>query len=394
MTTKKRKGSAKKKKLSPILFLLILLTSLACAVLLIVYAYLPKSSIGLPRPAYEEIYTTTDDLHGRIRDIDYSIYESLYQSGIQEKDIFFLNVQPRNENGSFWDFTELLIKCPDASSARRLESTISQDLSALGAKIRLRDEKGPDGRIICHVYSEGFYTHKIDIVSDSEHPTVDNVRPKLAIIIDDLGYDSKIASSFIQLDLPLSFSVLPCAPFTKRISAQANQEGCELILHLPMEPRNFPSVNPGPGALFLSMNEDEILRILDQNLREVQGVQGVNNHMGSLFTENEGKMLIVLKALKRRNLFFVDSRTTSGTVGFELAKKIGLPTAGRSVFLDNDLSRKAIKIQIERLCNMARHTGFAIGIGHPHKETLEMLEEYCPRIKAEFCVVPVSELLS
>jgi hypothetical protein len=161
-----------------------------------------------------------------------------------------------------------------------------------------------------------------------------------------------------------------------------------------MEPRNFPSVNPGPGALFVSMEEDEMIRILDQDLREIQGVQGVNNHMGSLFTEDESKMLIILKALKRRNLFFVDSRTTSGTVGFKLAKKIGLPTAGRSVFLDNDLSQKAIKIQIERLCNMARHTGFAIGIGHPHKETLEVLEEYCSKIKAEFCVVPVSELLS
>ena len=322
MTTQKRKGSAKKKKLSPILLLLILFTSLVCAVLLIVYAYPPKNSIGLPRPAYEEIYTTTDDLHERIRDIDYAIYESLYQSGIQEKDIFFQNVQPRNANGSFWDFTELLIKCPDPNSARLLESTISLDISALGTKIRLRNEKGPDDRIICHVYTEGFYTHKVDIVSDSQHPTIDDVRPKLAIIIDDLGYDSKIASSFIQLDLPLSFSILPCAPFTKRIAAQANQEGCELILHLPMEPRNFPSVNPGPGALFLSMNEDEIVRILDQNLKEVQGVQGVNNHMGSLFTEDEGKMLIILKALKRRNLFFVDSRTTSGTVGFELAKKI------------------------------------------------------------------------
>ncbi len=394
MTTEKRKGSAKKKKISPILFLLILFTSLAGAVLLIVYTYLPKGSVGFPRPAYEEIYTTTDNLHERINDIDYSVYESLYQIGIQEKDIFFLDVQPRHGNGSFWDFTELLIKCPDASSASRLERTISLGLSALEAKIRLRNERDPDGRIICHVFAEGFYTHKIDIVSDSQHPTIDDVRPKLAIIIDDLGYNSKIASSFIQLGLPLSFSVLPHAPFTKRIAAQVNQEGCELILHLPMEPRNFPSVKPGPGALFLSMDECEILRILDQNLGEVQGVQGVNNHMGSLFTEDEGKMLIVLKELKRRNLFFVDSRTTSDTVGFELAKKIGLPTAGRSVFLDNDLSWKAIKIQTERLCNMARHTGFAIGIGHPHKETLEVLEEYCSKINAEFHVVPVSELLS
>jgi polysaccharide deacetylase 2 family uncharacterized protein YibQ len=394
MTTQKRKVGAEKKKLLPICFFLILLTFLAGAVLIIVYIYLPKSSIGLPRPAYEEIYTTTEDLHRKIRDIDYAIYESLYQSGIQEKDIFFLNVQPRNENGSFWDFTELLIKCPDANSASLLEHHLSLDISALGEKVSLRNEKGPGGRMITHVYTEGFYTHKVDIVSDSQHVKSDDVRPKVAIIIDDLGYDSKIASSLIQLDFPLSFSVLPCAPFTKRIAAQANKEGCELMLHLPMEPRNFPSVNPGPGALFVSMEEDEMIRILDQDLREIQGVQGVNNHMGSLFTEDESKMLIILKALKRRSLFFVDSRTTSGTVGFRLAKEIGLPTAGRSVFLDNDLSQKAIKIQIERLCNMARHTGFAIGIGHPHKETLEVLEEYCPKIKAEFCVVPVSELLS
>ena len=394
MTTQKRKVSAEKKKLLPICFLLILLKFLAGAVLIIVYIYLPKSSIGLPRPAYEEIYTTTDNLHRKIRDIDYAIYESLYQSGIHEKNIFFLNVLPRNEKGSFWDFTELLIKCPDVNSASLLERNMALDISALGEKVNLRNEKGPDGRMITHVYTEGFYTHKVDIVSDSQHLKTDDVRPKVAIIIDDLGYDSKIASSLIQLDFPLSFSVLPCAPFTKRIAAQANKEGCELMLHLPMEPRNFPSVNPGPGALFVSMEEDEMIRILDQNLQEIQGVQGVNNHMGSLFTEDESKMLIILKALKRRNLFFVDSRTTSGTVGFKLAKEIGLPTAGRSVFLDNDLSQKAIKIQIERLCNMARHTGFAIGIGHPHKETLEVLKEYCPRIKSEFCVVPVSELLS
>jgi hypothetical protein len=253
MTTQKRKVSAEKKKLLPICFLLILLTFLAGAVLIIVYIYLPKSSIGLPRPAYEEIYTTTDNLHRKIRDIDYAIYESLYQSGIQEKNIFFLNVLPRNEKGSFWDFTELLIKCPDVNSASLLERNMALDISALGEKVNLRNEKGPDGRMITHVYTEGFYTHKVDIVSDSQHLKTDDVRPKVAIIIDDLGYDSKIASSLIQLDFPLSFSVLPCAPFTKRIAAQANKEGCELMLHLPMEPRNFPSVNPGPGALFVSM---------------------------------------------------------------------------------------------------------------------------------------------
>jgi polysaccharide deacetylase 2 family uncharacterized protein YibQ len=394
MTTKKRKGSGKKRKLSPILFLFILPITLVCAVLLGVYVYLPKSSIGMPRLAYEEIYTTTNDLHEGIRDIDYAIYESLYQCGIEEKDIFFSSVQPRHENGKFWDFTELLIKSPDAASALHLEKTISQDLNELGAKIRLNNARTPDGGIVCHIFADDFYTHKIDITFDTHRPTVEDTKPRLAIIIDDLGYDSKMASSFIELDLPLSFSVLPSAPFTKRIVRRANKEQCELILHLPMEPKNFPSVDPGPGALFLSMNEDEIRQILDQDLNEVMGVQGVNNHMGSSFTEDQDRMLIILEDLKKRGLFFVDSRTTAGSVGFGLAKKIGLPTASRSVFLDNDLSHKAIRIQIERLLSIARKSGTAIGIGHPHKETLEVLVEYCSKIKTEFRVVPVSELVS
>ena len=133
--------------------------------------------------------------------------------------------------------------------------------------------------------------------------------------------------------------------------------------------------------------------MLEQDLEDVPGAKGVNNHMGSSFTENREKMLIVLKELKKRNLFYIDSRTTSDTVGFKLARDMGLPAAKRSVFLDNDLAPKSIRIQLERLLSMARHSGFAIGIGHPHKETLEILREYQSGIKTEFYVVHVSELV-
>ena len=102
---------------------------------------------------------------------------------------------------------------------------------------------------------------------------------------------------------------------------------------------------------------------------------------------------MILKHLKKRNLFFVDSLTTSRSVGVKLARKIGLPAAGRSVFLDNDLSKEAIRMQIDRLLSIARHSGDVIGIGHPHKETLEVLGEYCPKINSEFNVVPVSDLV-
>ena len=376
-----------------LLFLVLLPAFLACLIFLGVYLFPSSNTDRTPRPVYEEIYTSRTDLRDKIRNIDSSIYESLYRSGVRERDISFQNVEPRHQNGHVWDFTEISVKCPDSQCTHNIQRTITHDLTALGPEISHRYEKTPDNGIVFHILAQDFYTHKIVLRFDSRRLPVKDVRSRVAFIIDDLGYDPDIALSFIQLDLPLSLSVLPSAPYTDLIVRKATEKGSELILHLPMEPKHYPSVNPGPGALFLSMNEQEIRQMLDQDLGDIPGARGVNNHMGSSFTENRDKMLVVLKELKKRNLFYVDSRTTSDTVGFKLARDIGLPAAKRSVFLDNDLAPKAIKIQLERLLSMARHSGFAIGIGHPHKETLEILKEYHSGIKAEFHVVYVSELV-
>jgi polysaccharide deacetylase 2 family uncharacterized protein YibQ len=375
------------------LFVLVLLpVFLACLIFLGAYFFSSGNKLSIPSSVYEEIYSSRSDLREKIRDIDYAIYESLYRSGVRERDISFQNVETKHQKGNVWDFTEIYVKSPDRQCTRTIQIAITHDLTALGPEISYRYEKTADNGIICHISAQGFYTHKIVLSFDSQQLPVKEVRSRLAIIIDDLGYDPDIALSFIQLDLPLSLSVLPSAPFTDLIVRKATEKGCELILHLPMEPKHYPSVNPGPGALFLSMGEKEIRQVLDQDLRDIPGARGVNNHMGSSFTENRDKMLVVLRELKNRNLFYIDSRTTSNTVGFKLAKNIGLPTAKRSVFLDNDLAPKAIRIQLERLLSMARHSGFAIGIAHPHKETLEILREYRSGIKAEFQIVNVSEL--
>lgn len=374
-------------------FLMLLPVSLAGLIFWGAYFFSSSNKVRISPPVYEEIYSSRSDLREKIRDIDYAIYESLYRSGVRERDISFQNVETRHQNGNVWDFTEIYVKCPDSQCTSNLQITITNDLAALGPEISYRYEKTPDNGIVCHISAQDSYTHKIVLSFDSRRLPVKDVRSRVAIIIDDLGYDPDIASSFIHLDLPISLSVLPCAPYTDLIVREANENGCEIILHLPMEPKHYPSVNPGPGALFLSMEEQEILRILDKDLKDIPGARGVNNHMGSSFTENRDKMLVVLRELKKRNLFYIDSRTTSNTVGFKLAKNLGLPAAKRSVFLDNDLAPKAIRIQLERLLSMARHSGFAIGIGHPHKETLEVLTEYYSGIKTEFNIVNVSELV-
>jgi polysaccharide deacetylase 2 family uncharacterized protein YibQ len=159
-----------------------------------------------------------------------------------------------------------------------------------------------------------------------------------------------------------------------------------------MEPKDYPDLNPGPGAVLTNMDERRIRKTINNDIDQVPGIRGVNHHMGSKFTERSEKMKIVLRELKRHNLFYLDSRTTNLTVAYNLAKDMGVPAARKDVFLDNDLSSKAIGFQMERLLGISRYSGIAIGIGHPHKETLDVLKEYAGILKKEFKVVPVSEL--
>lgn len=390
---KKRKGRDRKSKISP-KFLLVILSVSIGLILLSLYLSVSNRSTGNPPLLYEEIYSSSADLEERIKKIDYAVYESLYQSGVQDGNVFFLNVQPRHQNGFVWDFAELLVKCSDNNSVYKVRQAIDRDVTSIGEEVRFRKRKETEGKIECQVFVNGFQTHQIILSVNSKLQCIKDGRPKIAIIVDDLGYGPDTDLSFFRLDMPLSFSVLPHGPSTRSVVRKANKEGRELILHLPMEPKNYPSVKPGPGGLFLSMDANKLLSVLREDLRLIPGASGVNNHMGSSFTENREKMLVVLKELKKRGLYFIDSRTTKHTVGLDLARDIGLPAARRRVFLDNNLEPKALKIQMERLLSMARHRGVAIGICHPYKETYQLLKRYRSKIKKEYQLVPASELVS
>ena len=394
MIARKGKGSDRKRKVILLFFLILGLSALTCTILLGLYLDPLSSTRRISPPVFEETYSTATFLHEGIRNIDYAIYEALYQDGIRDRDALLVNVQPKHFNGYTWDFIELSVKCDGLPSAQTLRKILTHGLISLAPGIRFTNEDTAERKIVYHIFVRGFYTHRIVLGFDAPQPAAKDVRPKIAIIIDDLGYDSDVAFSLAHLNLPLTFSLLPAAPFTERIARMATKSGCEVMLHLPMEPKSYPSVSPGPGALFLSMDEHEIRQILDQDLRGIPGIRGVNNHMGSAFTEDRDKILVVLKDLKKRNLFYIDSLTTSNSVGLQLAFEIGLPGAGRSVFLDYNPEPKIIRMQMERFLSLARHSGTAIGIAHPHKETLKILEEYSTRIKADFHLVPVSELVS
>ena len=355
--------------------------------------YFPHLKPQIPPPAYEEEAVIESDLNRAISQIDNAIYDSLYQGEEVEKGVIFTEVEPESKQGQDWNLTELMLNVPDRNTALRLQKCIKAQLNPLGPQISLKTMEVEDREILSHVSVLGLNTHRIRLIYGRHEEESYEGLPKIALIIDDLGYDVDMAISFFQLEMPLTFSVLPIAPHTETIVQEAKRRGRELMLHLPMEPKNYPSLNPGPGALLTEMDETEIRRTLEAHLSRIEGSRGVNHHMGSRFTERNDKMGIVLRELKKRNLFYIDSRTTKETVALEMAKKMGLPSGRRHVFLDNELSPKRIRFQVERLLGMARRSGSAIGIAHPHRETLEALKEYQHRLEKGVKVVPASELV-
>ncbi len=219
-------------------------------------------------------------------------------------------------------------------------------------------------------------------------------KARVAILIDDMGGNLNRLKEILELDSPITIAVLPHLRHSREVSRIAEMSGRDVLLHLPMEPRNLVMNHPGPGVLLTDMAGAEIRKTVVEDLGFVPEAVGVNNHMGSRFTEDEPGMRQVFSILKERGLFFVDSRTTSASQGRRLARKIGVPSAERDVFLDNKRDAKYIDGQIDTLVRIAMKEGTAIAIGHPYPETLAALREMVPDLKERGIeVVPVSQLV-
>jgi hypothetical protein len=217
--------------------------------------------------------------------------------------------------------------------------------------------------------------------------------PRAVIVIDDLGYHKQLGMAFIELKAPVTFSFLPQAPYAREMAALAHQNGKETLIHLPMEPKTYPEVDPGPGALLVSMSAEEVHSILVKDLEEFPHVTGANNHMGSRFTEDREKMGQVLGLMKKRRLLFLDSITTSRSVVPVLASELGVKYVHRDLFLDNVVEKEAIRQQLHKMVVQARAKGTVIACGHPYLLTLQTLKEELPRLQKEVQLVTLAQLI-
>jgi len=219
-------------------------------------------------------------------------------------------------------------------------------------------------------------------------------QPRIAIIMDDLGRDVLLAKKTLALEQPITMAILPNERHAAEIATLAHRRGREVMIHIPMEPEGYPAANPGEDALFTNLTTEEIQRRFATYLDRIPYAAGGNNHMGSRFTKDRKAMRAVLEVMRQEGLFFVDSRTTGHSVALEEALRMKIPATARDVFLDNDADVERISRQIRKLMVLAGKNGSAIGICHPHPETLAALQQELPvMLRDGFVVVPASQLL-
>ena len=218
--------------------------------------------------------------------------------------------------------------------------------------------------------------------------------PRLVVVIDDLGMSTRVSQKIAKLPTPLTLAFLPYATQLGYQSRLVASYGHELLVHMPMAPKNL-NVNPGNNALLDDLDKIEFERRLNWNLSRFTGFIGINNHMGSSLTEHTKEMSWVMAELKNRGLVFLDSVTTSETVAASQAHLAGVPTLSRNVFLDNVRDPAAILKQLKRAMRMSQVRGLSIAIGHPYPETLAVLKEWLPKLNGEGIILtPLSAAIS
>jgi polysaccharide deacetylase 2 family uncharacterized protein YibQ len=290
------------------------------------------------------------------------------------------------------------IVCGEQCDLVKINLALSKAAHSRGAAV-LKSREDREGReLLLEIGSGPYPTHKI-VITKAARAAGDadrgrDERPMLAIVIDDFGYSKNgIIAEFLALDIPITCSVIPALPHSAALVTRARAAGKEVMLHLPMEPEEKWAYDVAPVTT--GMGAPEIEAMVVAYLAGMEGVTGVNNHMGSQATRDERVMRAVLSVLKKRDLFFLDSLTSPQSIAYTAARELGVKAARNDLFIDDDTQeREIVEERLNRLIERARRHGSAVGIGHPHRWTLDALAHMESSLKRSGVrLVFVSELV-
>ncbi|MGB2879354.1 MAG: divergent polysaccharide deacetylase family protein [Candidatus Omnitrophota bacterium] len=330
----------------------------------------------------------TRDISEQISSAENAVLAVLQAHGMTDNDVLFREQSSWKRSGIRGKSINYVVNLRAWASSNELAEEIKKKLRDTNgvnlSKVYFRRDKDKKGTAYFEIAFKGniillFTVENVSagwVKSESE----ETLTPKLALVLDDFGYTGKNLDDLKELGVPLTIAVLPNAPFSKKVSFFAEDNGVEVILHLPLEP-DRKNVQLEEGTIMVGMEEGAIKNTMSRSLKTVPTASGVSNHQGSKATGDKETMEIVLGEVKKNGLYYLDSMTTSGSVCEKIAGEKGLTFAKRDVFLDMDLDEGHIKRQLEKAENVARAKGYAVAIGHEREATLKVLKEMIPEMK-------------
>ncbi len=388
-----KKKKSTRKKGTPVrikLLIGVLVAFVVAGVVLVKYLQTPAGQVFLLDQGFDDYYEQV-----QLR-IDIELRKELRQLGLRES----LNESSRRvsldkRDAVRWEWSATFDR---PRSLIRVNIALNEAVRRGAGVVRSSKENKAGDGLVLEVGSRKYTTHRLRIQQPrqaaKETPAPKIIKkPRIAIVIDDFGYTrDKVARSLIELDLPITLSIIPTLPYSEYCLERAAEVKKLSILHLPMEAEAFTS---DVQAVLTSMPDSVIDSLVTFYVSRMPGVAGANNHLGSVATQDERVMTAVINVLKPRGLFYFDSLTSSKSIAYNTARKLGVPTARNDLFIDADTEEsEVVEARLERLIDIAHKRGYAIGIGHPRRWTLEALERVADKLdESNVEMVFLSELV-
>lgn len=340
-----------------------------------------------------------------VKQVDHALLQAMLRCNLPLEEAVAEKTELRHKNTGQYLFQRIRLTVgedplPFITSLREALNTWAE-----GAEV-VRAGSGPEA--LWTINAKGAVTHELVLTSAPHSSPVPETAGKsggipgnrlsgeparFAIVIDDMGEDVSAVRTLARLPFPVTIAVLPRSSRARKVAETGHLAGLEILVHQPAEPRNYPKANPGPNALLVSLPDQEIEARVRDSLTRVPYAVGMNNHMGSRFTSDKRAAAAMLRPLRERGFFALDSLTYPGSVLYAEAARQGIPALRRDVFLDAAPGKAYALRQLQKAEKIALEKGRAVAIGHPFPDTLAALKEWGAMRNAQVELVRLSDLL-
>ncbi len=374
-----------------------LFSPIACSAVGTARALLNMANLAFEKPLDAGLEDT-------VKQTDFALVQVMLRCNMSLEDAVIEKTELRQNEAGPYNFQRLRLVV--GNNPLPFVTSLHESLRAWAEKADLT--KADDGSGTLWIISTGgVVTHELALASVPSKVSGETDGPgrilrrrapgdaaRLVIVIDDIGEDMKATALLANLPYPVTFAVWPRSTHARKAAETAHAARREVIIHQPTEPIKYPQMHPGPGALLTSFPDRMIETLVRDSLTRVPHAVGMNNHMGSRFTRDKRAASAMVRPLKDRGLFVLDSLTHPGSVLHLESARLSIPTLKRDVFLDAAPGKANVLRQLRKAEKIALVAGSAVAIGHPLPDTLAALSEWDSLRDAQIEIVRLSDLLA